>query len=328
MSKQGKQSAYVQRLEGSKRLIRLGLYRDAVESASGGIEQLMEGLFKELTNQLSVQGEGLKAYNLRERHKKYVADSKRGSSGRSKRGSLGLGGWIGFYAQERLFKELERVFGYDFEHTSKAVLSKIRKLRNSCVHKDYQPTRYKAEFTRTQFALFLEETHRLPQARADNEWTKDWHQEWDERIENWLKQYKDHRKQIVSALADQLRLVMDLIDDEDVPRELKIQLMRAVIYVIEPDDFISEEYQNVHGLFDDAAVIALTLYWLDNNGIIEQETLHEYWRGTGNVIKVINDLYRRIVNNHKNLFSDEAWAVIGAIAKEGPRVLWKNNLRQ
>lgn len=315
-AKRGKED-YGQRLKEASRLIRLGLYREAVVSASGGIELLMKGLFKELTDQLSRQGEGYKEYGLRERYKKYVnADSKGGTLGRL----------INFYKRERLFKELEGVFGYDFEHSNIGALSKIRKLRNKCLHQDYQPTCYESELARNQFALFLEETKRAPQARQDSKWTKDWHQEWDERIENWLQQHKDHRKQIVSALADQLRLVIDLIDDEDVPRELKTQLMRAVIYVIEPDDFISEEYMNVHGLVDDAAVIALTLYWLNNNGIIEQETLREHWHGKGNVIKIIDDLYRRITNNHDKLFSDEAWEVIGAIAENGPKTLWKNNL--
>ena len=319
MSAKRREEAYVRRLKEANKLIRDGLYRDAVESASGGIELLMKGLFKELTDQLSGQGESLKASGLRERYKKYVnADTKGGTLGRL----------INFYDRERLFKELERVFDYDFEHSNKAALSKVLKLRNDCVHKDYQPTRYESEFARNQFALFLEETDRAPQARQDSQWTKDWHQEWDERIEDWLRQHKEHRKHIVSALADQLRLVIDLIDDEDVPRELKTQLMRAVIYVIEPDDFISEEYQNVHGLVDDAAVIALTLYWLNNTGIVEQETLRAHWHGKGDPIKVIKDLCRRITNNHDKLFSDEAWATIGAIAENGPKALWKNNLRQ
>ena len=128
---------------------------------------------------------------------------------------------------------------------------------------------------------------------------------------------------MLGALVDQLVLVVDLIDNKWVPGEIKTQLMQVVIYVIDPDDFISEGYMNVHGLIDDAAVLALTLYWLDNNGIIAPEILREHWVGKEDPIKVTNDLYQSFLENHKILFSDEVWSVISSIAEKGPRVLWQ-----
>lgn len=314
--------AYERQLEEARALIQGEHYRSAVVSASIGVELLMQDLYDKLIEKLRNQGDHAGVFNLETAYNSHFKN-RTASEGQFKQ-------WIDFYKQDKgPFSQLRgRV--YNFVHFHPAQLEKIRKLRNKCTHAqrtqtDYQPSRNEAEFVCNHLALFLEETKRAPAARQDHEWTKDWHQKWDELIEIRLKQLnKKHRAQIVSTLADQLRLVVDLIDDEDVPRELKTQLMWAVIYVIEPDDFISEERAHVAGLVDDTVVLALTLYWLDKNGIIERETLRKHWHGKRDVIKVIYYLYDYIVENRKTLLlKDEEWEIIDAIAEKGPRVLWQ-----
>lgn len=330
--KKGEIPAYEQRLKEARNHIKTGHYRSAVMSASIGIELLMLDLYDALIEKLRDQGDHAGVSNLEAEYnscfKNRTADNQSGEFGR----------WIKFYGRRKdhegkeikgLRNQLRREFTYNLDHFHGAQLRKIKDLRNKCSHAqkaqpDYQPSRNEAEFVCNHLALFLEETNRAPAVRQDHEWTKDWHKKWDDRIEKWLKQErnKEHRAQIVSELADQLRLVVDLIDDEDVPRKLKTQLMWAVIYVIEPDDLIPEGSMNVPTLTDDAAVLALTLYWLVKNDIIERETLNAHWHGKGDLIKVTKNLYRRIVKDH-TLFNDEQWAVIGAIAEKGPRVLWQ-----
>lgn len=129
--------------------------------------------------------------------------------------------------------------------------------------------------------------------------------------------------QIVSALADQLRLVVDLIDDENVHGELKTQLIWAVTYVIEPDDFISEEYGNVPGLIDDAAVLALTLCWLDNDDRIDPAILRDHWDREDDPIEVANKIYQDIAKNPSKFLNNKDWEIISSIAEKGPRVLWQ-----
>ena len=311
--------AFERRLKEARNHIKTGHYRSAVESAGGGVELLMKVLYDELIDKLK-QDDGSLANHLQAYYVKF--------SNRNKpEDKLMFGEWIDFFKYEKteIFDELVATLKYPpFKFFNEDNLYTIKELRNDCSHEDYQPSRDEAEFVCNHLALFLEETNRAPVARQDHEWTKDWHKKWDDRIENWLKQPKHVTQKAVSALADQFRLVVDLIDDEDVPRELKTQLMWAVIYVIEPDDIISEKLGNVPTLVDDAAVLVLTLYWLDKNDIIERETLRAHWHGKRDVITVTYDLYDYIVENYKSFrIKDEEWEIIGAIAEKGPRVLWQ-----
>ena len=316
--KKEKPPAYERRLERANNQIRLGLYCDAVESASYGIELLMQALFDELKK--VNRDDGRKASKLSKAYNKYINPSKE---------KITLGRWVDFYGKEKIFRRLERECHYKFTYFNPTTLRAILKLRNDCVYEDYQPPKAEAELVCNHLKMFLAETDRAPQEimQDNNHWTSDWRQKWDGRIERWRERNKDLQEaDMLGALVGQLALVVDLIDDSQAPGEIKTQLMQVVIYVIEPDDFISEEYENVHGLVDDAAVIAFTLYWLNNTGIVEQETLRAHWHGKGDPIKVTKDLCRRITNNHDKLFSDEAWEIIGAIAENGPKALWKNNL--
>lgn len=311
--------AYERRLEEARNHIQTGNYRSAVESAGSGIELLIKELFEELRDkdtELSV--------DLKFRQDAFVKEKSVGTADR-----LTLGLWIEFYGKEDLFDKICRASCYKFIHFNQEALYAAADVRNKCVHKDYQPTKAEAGLICNQLAWFLEETRRPPQARQDNHWTRPWRQKWDDRVRRWRERNTDSQEtNIVSALVDQLMLVVNLIGDGRVPAELKPQLMQAIVYVIDPNDFISESHEGVIGLVDDAAVLAFTLYWLDHTGIVDPATLREYWNREDDPIVVANQLYQDIVKNHKALFSDEVWAVIGAIAKKGPGVLWKNNLKQ
>lgn len=307
--------AYERRLERAINQIRLGLYCEAVESASYGIELLMQALFDELKK--ANRDNRRKTSKLSKAYNQYINHPKE---------KIALGRWVDFYGKEKIFRRLERECRYKFTYFNPTTLRAILKLHNDCVHEDYQPPKAEAELVCNHLKMFLAETDRAPQEiiQDNNHWTSDWRQKWDGRIERWRERNKDLQEaDMLGALVDQLVLVVDLIDNKWVPGEIKTQLMQVVIYVIDPDDFISEGYMNVHGLIDDAAVLALTLYWLDNNGIIAPEILREHWVGKEDPIKVTNDLYQSFLENHKILFSDEVWSVISSIAEKGPRVLWQ-----
>lgn len=315
---------YERRLKEARSHIRTKHYRSAVESASGGIELLMRALYEELTDVLEEgnQEDHEKAKCLKVYHA--------AQSGKSEpNGKLTFGDWIGFFKDNDIFGQLVATLKYlPFKSFNRANLDTIKNLRNKCSHEDYQPPKAEAVFVADSLKKFLEETKRAPQDHKwiqDHEWTKDWHKKWDALIEIGLKQLdKEHRAQkIVPALADQLRLVVDLIDDEDVPRKLKTQLMWAVIYVIEPDDFISEKGDNVPALVDDAAVLALTLCWLDNNDIIDPAILRKHWEREDDPIEVANKIYQDIAKNPSKFLGNKNWEIISAIAEDGPRVLWQ-----
>ena len=310
---------YERRLERTNMLIQMEFYRQAVETASGGVELLMRALYDELIGELK-QMDSSQANFLRVR---YAELSKKNDP----EGKLTFGELINYYDDTDLFDEIYTVFRYEFTDFNKInTLYAINERRKKCSHEDYQPTKAEAELVCKQLETFLEETNRAPQARQNSDWIKEWQQKWDDLIKEWLVERDADSQEtvILEPLMDQLMLVIELIRDERVHGELQAQLMQAVVYVIEPDDFIPESHKGVMGLVDDAAVLALTLHWLDNSADIDPKIWQEHWDREDDPIDVANQLYQGIMENHKDLFSDEAWTTISAIAENGPRALQKN----
>ena len=164
------------------------------------------------------------------------------------------------------------------------------------------------------------------------DWIKEYQQKWDDLIKKWLviKEWLAERDAdsqeavILEPFKDQFMLVIGLIRDERVPRELQTQLIQAVFYIIAPDDFIPESKGKMSQVDDAAAVLALTLYWLDNSADIDPEIWQEHWNREDDPIDVAHQLYQGIVENHKDRFSDEAWVTISVIAENGPASIAKN----
>lgn len=148
---------------------------------------------------------------------------------------------------------------------------------------------------------------------------------WDDLVEEWLieRDADSQEAVILEPFIDQFMLCYRLIKDERVPGELQTQLMQAVFYIMAPDDFIPENKGDV-GLLDAAAVLALTLHWLDNSADIDPKIWQRHWDREDDPIDVANQLYQGIVENRKDLFSDETWATISAIAENGPASIAKN----
>ena len=156
------------------------------------------------------------------------------------------------------------------------------------------------------------------------DWIKEYQQKWDDLIKEWLvERDADPQNVILELFIDQLIFVIELIKDELVPGELQTQLMQAFVCVISLDDFIPES-KDTMGLVDAAAVLALTLYWLDNSADIDPKIWQRHWDREDDPIDVAHQLYQGIVENHIDLFSDEAWETISAIAENGPASIAKN----
>ncbi len=315
---------YISRLEEAQALIEDGHYRNAVESASGGIEFLMQALWTELRDELIK-----KDYE----HQKYLKGKyDEFTKTRNQHRELTLGQWITFYCEIDVFDELVAAFSYRFSQFNKANLYTINNIRNKCVHKNYEPTGDEARLFCNHLAAFLQETRREPQKEKGKptvieSMAEDWWQKWSATIEEWLQHNSDSQEAaLVSTLIDQLMLVAALIGDKAVPQEVKPALMTALNYVIRPVDLISEADEGVHGLIDDATVLTFTLYWIISNKRISAAALRKYWVGSEDPDKAIEQLYASITANHSTLFSDEIWTRIRPIAIGGPEELWKNQL--
>ncbi len=144
------ESSYERRLNEATKLIEQGLHRQAVETAGGGIDLLMQDLFEELKKKI----------NPRDAAALQAAMSGTTTKGGAPRGKLTFGGWIKLYEAENLFARLEGSFGYKFRYFNAGTLKAILEARNLSAHEDYQPTRAESEVVRNNLAIFLQETKR------------------------------------------------------------------------------------------------------------------------------------------------------------------------
>ncbi len=146
------ESPYERRLNEATQLIGQELYRQAVETAGGGIDLLMQNLYEELKAKLGkYDAAALQA----------ALNSFAPKAGAQK-GKLTFGGWIKLYESENLFARLEGSFGYRFRYFNPGTLKAILEARNLSAHEDYQPTRAESELVRNNLAIFLQETQRAP----------------------------------------------------------------------------------------------------------------------------------------------------------------------
>ena len=83
---------------------------------------------------------------------------------------------------------------------------------------------------------------------------------------------------------------------------------------------------------DDAAVIALTLYWLLNDEQFDNAIAYGHWPGGESILNEADQLRQLIFREQAQLFPDSAsqigsqlvWGVIKRIAEQGPETLWQN----
>lgn len=313
-------SSYESRLRQARELSKLGYFRSAVESASGGIELLMLSLLDEAIERL-MQEDIRDALNLKASFDEYKKNTK-GADG------LTFGRLVNFYKAKDIFDELIAVFDYDFTHFHAENLFDIVTIRNKCVHKDYQPKKTEADFVLTHLGMYLDETNRAPKDVVEPDPLQalayDWWQKWDAKIQDWLEHHANSAEaDLVESLADNLTLVTGLIGSNAVPPEFRHHLCQALMYVIGADDLVPEETAGVPGLVDDAAVLVLTLYWVKNKARIDQIAFRDCWVGEDDVFERIDRSFIYIDENSEFLFDPHTWTRIYPIGTDGPGALWK-----
>ena len=142
------QTTYARRLHETNKLIEQGLYRQAVETAAGAIEILLEDLLNELLNNVSPQDVT------------FLTTTSKGKQVNFARKTLGEK--VGFYDQKNIFNRLQQTFGFDLRFLSVDFLKTICPLRNECVHDNLQPQVSQAGLIRQFLEVFLEETQHHP----------------------------------------------------------------------------------------------------------------------------------------------------------------------
>lgn len=143
------QTTYARRLDETNKLIEQGLYRQAVETAAGAIEILLEDLFDELLNNVSPQNVTSLTTTAKGKPENFARKT--------------LGQKVDFYDRKDICDRLKQTFGYDLRFLSVDFLKTVCPLRNECVHDNLQPQVTQAGLIRQFLEVFLEETLHHPQ---------------------------------------------------------------------------------------------------------------------------------------------------------------------
>jgi uncharacterized membrane protein YkvA (DUF1232 family) len=144
-----------------------------------------------------------------------------------------------------------------------------------------------------------------------NERAEDWYTLWRGRIHGWVADNVDSNvADVVLAVPDMVVLLMGLAQDRHVPVATKAKIALALAYVLSPIDLVPEALLGVAGLADDAGVMVVLLFAIQQLGSVEPEVVRKYWRGGGDAIETINNLYGWIERNADRMFGHKIWSRI------------------
>lgn len=323
----------IQRREEANGCLTHRYFNAAILTAGSGIELLMEFLVKKLYDELNRKSRR-RAGNLQ----RNVENEEQKNS--AKIIYWGLNRWVDFYRRKKIFKQLHNEFNYSFQTLNNSNLKEVNKIWNKCKHDSYMASFEDANeivyflneyFIETE--INLEENYR--QCLTVGDISKHWLGDWEKPLASWTVANLDApQTEILLSLTPYLDLVIRLIDDKRIRFEHKTALMVAANYVFSSLDLFPEDTdkQDVHGLVDDGAVLALSLFWLLQQDQFDQAIISSNWTGGASIINEAKDLKQYIYDNQEILFPDSrnqfgyrlAWKVIKRISSEGPEALWQN----
>jgi len=197
-------------------------------------------------------------------------------------------------------------------------------------HEPYKVTVEDASKVLVYFDELLDEVGILS---VDDRGKLAWRQTWGNRIKYWSVHNRDApESKVLRKLFPLLEVVERLIHYKGINYEHKTQLMLAENYVFSTIDLVKDDVRRPQSLVDDAAVLALTLYWLLHQPSFDISILRSCWHRDTNVEDEVEQLYKFIVDNRGKLFPDTpgqfgrhlVWAPISRIATDGPEALWQN----
>ena len=305
----------------------------ATLTACSGIELLMEYLAKQLHDGLASASRRKANALLNE-----VRTEERRNN--AKTVYWGLGSWADFFKRRGIFDLLCKQFDFTLATLNDYTLSQANETWNKCKHDPYLATPETALATVELFSAYLNETgitadksHR--QQLTIGQLSTHWLGKWDAPLASWLRSNVDApQSTVLMYLTPLLDLIIQLIDDKRVRYEHKTPLLVAANYVFSSIDLMPEQNLGgeISGLVDDGAVLALTLFWLMQQGDFDKAILFRHWAGGDSIVGEIQELKRHIWTQQSALFPDSrnqmghdlVWKVIERIAIDGPEALWQN----
>ena len=145
---------YSQTLKKAQTLLSQKHYAQAIQTATNGLEQLLEELYQEILNHATPA------------RQKELADALAQVGGGQPLHQLTLGQKMGAFRVSDAHKDLEKLLDTSLTYFSTQNLEPLRQLRNRVVHQGYHPDKAEAAYVVNQVAVILRETGRLPAEAA------------------------------------------------------------------------------------------------------------------------------------------------------------------
>ena len=302
------------------------LYHAATLVAGSGVELLLECLVGDLYRAFLADNPD-RAEQLKSELKEF--EHERGDSE-----NWGLGTWSAFYAEYQIPYTMLEGLGYKPEYFAGRRIGNVVKEWNKCKHDIHEAL----PMTAHEVVLYLNKLLDSVGIHSDRDKGKiAWRQTWQERIKYWSVQNREAPEiELLMELFPLLDVLERLISDKRIKYEHKTQLMLAENYVFSTIDLVKEDKERPHSLVDDAAVLALTLHWLQRQPTLDKSILSDCWDRSTSADDEIERLRDYIFSNHDKLFLESpgqfggnlVWAAIRRVSDIGPEALWQNYFKE
>ncbi|MCY3977629.1 MAG: hypothetical protein OXG23_05985, partial [Chloroflexi bacterium] len=245
------------------------LFHAATLTAGSGVELLLECLVGDLYRAYAESSdEDEQAQHLESDLKYFVPAHPENTE-------WGLGTWINFYKGCGIPDRLHTGLSYNPERFDFARLDWANRNYIKAKHEPYKVT---VEDTSKLLRLFDELLDEVGILSAEERGKLAWRRTWGDRISFWSVHKRGSPETVLlQELFPLLELVERLIHEKGIGYEHKVQLMLVENYVFSTIDLVKDDMHQPLSLVDDAAVLALTLYWLHRQCTFDNAILRDCW---------------------------------------------------
>lgn len=129
---------------------------------------------------------------------------------------------------------------------------------------------------------------------------------YDTLIEN-LDGYEGEYAYFINCGPNLFNLLCDLLSQEEIDRQMRLEISAAIAYYVAPDDIIPEEIYGPYGYIDDIFVSVYVLRKVAK--ILGYDFLQNLWKHETDVKEVMDDCY----DNSLELLEDKVHAVLSYV---------------
>ena len=126
---------------------------------------------------------------------------------------------------------------------------------------------------------------------------------YDTLIEN-IEGYEGEYAYFINCGPNLFNLLCDLLSQEDIDRQMRLEISAAIAYYVAPDDIIPEEIYGPYGYIDD---IFISVYILRKVAdALGYDYLQDLWKHDSNVKEIMDDCY----DNSLELLVDKVYPIL------------------